>query len=123
MVKYSASTAIGALEDWPFDNPESNYVILRGNPSASGRIDKGGPGYKTRMGIWRCTAGIFECTEQGDELMTILSGRCRLTDQDTGQTHELAVGDSLFIHDGSRMKWDIIEDVTKVFFGTKDTPF
>lgn len=77
----------------------------------------------TRVGIWRCTKGVFECTEQGDELMTILSGRCRLIDQISGQISELKPGDSLFVRDGSRMNWDVIEDVTKVFFGQKTGKF
>ena len=77
----------------------------------------------TRTGIWRCTKGVFECTEQGDELMTILSGRCRLIDMKTGQTTELETGDTLFVRDGSRVTWDIIQDVTKVFFGHKEDGF
>ena len=66
---------------------------------------------------------VFECTEQGDELMTILSGRCRLIDSDSGEIHELNASDTLFVHDGSRVTWDIIEDVTKVFFGHKGDGF
>jgi len=119
MIKYKPGDDVGELEHWPFDNPLSNYVIKQGNPRASGRLDAGGSGHTTRTGIWRCTAGVFECTEQGDELMTILSGHCRLTDMTTGETTELSAGDSLFVRDGSRVTWDIIEDVTKVFFGYK----
>jgi len=67
--------------------------------------------------------GVFTCIEQGDELMTILSGRCRLIDNTSGQVNELGVGDSLFVRDGSDVTWDIIEDVTKVFFGHKADGF
>ena len=111
------------MQPWPFDNPESNYKILSGAPAASGRIDTGGAGYTTRSGIWRCTAGAFECTEQGDELMTLLSGRCHLTDQSTGKSHELGAGDSLFMPDGHRVTWEIMQEVTKVFFGNKPGGF
>jgi len=120
---YTPETEIGVLQPWPFDNPESNYKILFGAPAASGRIDTGGAGYTTRSGIWRCTAGTFECTEQGDELMTLLSGRCHLTDQSTGKSHELGAGDSLFMPDGRRVTWEIIQEVTKVFFGNKPGGF
>ncbi len=120
---YTPGTEIGLLQPWPFDNPESNYKILFGAPAASGRIDTGGAGYTTRSGIWRCTAGTFECTEQGDELMTLLSGRCHLTDQSTGKSHELGAGDSLFMPDGRRVTWEIIQEVTKVFFGNKPGGF
>ena len=120
---YKPSADIGVLQPWPFDNPESNYKILSGAPAASGRIDTGGAGYTTRSGIWRCTAGAFECTEQGDELMTLLSGRCHLTDQSTGKSHELGAGDSLFMPDGHRVTWEIMQEVTKVFFGNKPGGF
>lgn len=123
MFKYKLGEDVGPLEDWPFENPDSNYEIREGDPKASGRIDSGGKGYTTRVGVWRCTRGVFECTEQGDELMTILSGRCRLIDRNSGETSELNPGDSLFVRDGSRMTWHIIEDVTKVFFGQKSDKF
>ncbi|MFP7674278.1 cupin domain-containing protein [Marivita sp. S0852] len=123
MIKYTPSDDVGDLDAWPFDNPLSNYHIKSGDPKASGRLDAGGPGHTTRMGIWRCTRGVFECTEQGDELMTILSGHCRLTEMSTGETTELSTGDSLFVRDGSRVTWDITEDVTKVFFGFKSGGF
>lgn len=123
MLKYKPGDDVGELEDWPFDNPLSDYKIKDGEPKASGRLDAGGPGHTTRTGIWRCTKGLFECTEQGDELMTVLSGRCRLIDMASGQVSELGVGDSLFVRDGGRVTWDIIEDVTKVFFGHKSDGF
>lgn len=123
MLKYVPGEDVGLLEEWPFENPLSDYQVKEGAPKASGRIDSGGPGHTTRAGIWRCTKGVFECTEQGDELMTILSGRCRLTNMANGQVSELNTGDSLFVQDGSRVTWDIIEDVTKVFFGHKPDGF
>jgi len=117
MPRYAPGDDVGTLEDWPFDNPASDYRILRGDPKTSGRIDVGGPGHPTRYGIWRCTAGAFSCIEQGDELMTILSGQCRLTDHATGHSVDLGAGDSYFVRDGTRVTWDVAEDVTKVFFG------
>ena len=119
MIRYVPGQDVGPLEVWPFDNPASRYVIREGTPEASGRLDAGGPGETTRTGIWRCTKGVFECTEQGDELMTVLTGRCRLTDLGTGDVTDLGPGESLFVRDGSRVLWDIREDVTKVFFGHK----
>ena len=110
---------VGTLEDWPFDNPESEYRVREGNPQASGRLEMGGPGHTTRFGIWRCTKGVFDCIEQGDELMTILSGHCRLTDHSDGKVYELGPGDTLLSRDGRRVTWDVIEDVTKVFYAHK----
>ncbi|WP_298855106.1 cupin domain-containing protein [uncultured Ruegeria sp.] len=119
MFKYQPGDDVGELELWSFDNPESDYRITKGAPKTYGRIDLGGVGHTTRFGIWRCTAGAVECTEQGDELMTILSGHCRITRHDDGESRELSPGDTLFVRDGTRVTWDVHEEVTKVFFGHK----
>ena len=119
MIKYQGVQDVGELEHWPFDNPLSQYKVIKGSPHASGRLDAGGTGHLTRFGIWRCTAGVFECIEQGDELMTVLSGRCRLINHTEGSEQVLAPGDSLFIRDQSHVTWDIDEDITKVFHGFK----
>lgn len=118
-IKYQVGADVGGLEDWPLTNPASNYRIISGAPKTSGRLDAGGVGHETRYGIWRCTVGAFECTEQGDEMMTILSGKCQVTDHSTGAVIDLEEGDSCFTRDGSRVTWDVSEDVTKVFFGYK----
>ncbi|MEL7463940.1 MAG: cupin domain-containing protein [Pseudomonadota bacterium] len=123
MIEYRPGDDVGPLEDWPFDNPASDYVVKEGAPRASGRFDAGGPGQPTRTGIWRCTKGVFDCTEQGDELMTVLAGKCRVIDHATGTVAALSVGDTLFIRDGSRVTWDVEEDVTKVFFGWRPGGF
>ena len=115
MHKYSYAEVPGDLEPWPFDNPESDYRILRGEPRASGRIDAGGNDATSRLGIWSCSEGAFECTELGDELQTILGGRLTLTRAD-GETIEAGPGDTIFTRRGERVVWDIHETVTKVFF-------
>ena len=116
--KYIPGVDVGDLEDWPFTNPLSNYVLHgKTSPRASGRIDYSTS--TTRAGIWRCTVGKMECTEQGDELMTILSGKVEVTDVATGQVVLLKAGDSMFSYDGKRVIWNVLEDVTKVFYGSK----
>lgn len=111
------------LEAWPFDNPKSDYKILLDDdyypepPQASGRIDSSTA--TSRVGIWKCTRGKFQCTEQGDELMTILSGKVRVTDVHSGQVVELGPGQSMFSYHGKRVTWEVLEDVTKVFYGNK----
>lgn len=119
MIKYRPGDDVGPLEDWPLDNPASDYVIREGDPRTSGRLDRGGPGHTTRAGIWHCTAGVFECTEQGDELMTVLAGHCRITDHATGRVQEAGPGETLLLSDGARVTWDVTRDVTKVFMGYK----
>jgi uncharacterized protein len=118
LLSYTPGMDVGELEVWPFINPSSNYVIHdESSPQASGRIDSCTP--TSRVGIWKCTMGKFECTEQGDELMTILSGKVIITDVETGHVVELGVGDLLFSRNGKRLIWDVLEDVTKAFYGSK----
>lgn len=115
MHKYPRHEVPADLEPWPFDNPASDYRILRGNPRASGRLDFGGNESHSRLGIWACTEGAFECTELGDELQTIISGRLVLT-RVGGESIECGPGDVIFTRRGERVIWDIREDVIKVFF-------
>ncbi|MEM7207651.1 MAG: cupin domain-containing protein [Pseudomonadota bacterium] len=115
MKKYAVDESFEDLESWPFDNPTSQYRILRGNPQASGRIDYGASAAQHRVGIWRCTEGAFECTEMGDELQTIIQGKLTLTRSD-GESIECVAGDSIFTRKGERVVWDIQETVVKVFF-------
>ncbi|MEQ8666989.1 MAG: cupin domain-containing protein [Rhodospirillales bacterium] len=115
IISYRAGEDVGRLESWPFTGAASDYVVTRGEPRASGRLDGGGPGFVWRAGIWRCTAGTFMCNELGDEMQTVLSGRVRLTLPD-GSSHEFTAGDTLFTRRGDRVTWDVIEDVTKAFF-------
>lgn len=123
MHAYRPSDPIETLEPWPFTDPASGYVVTQGTPQASGRIDTGGAGHTYRTGIWRCTAGAFECTEQSDELMTVLSGRCTITDHATQTSQTIGPGDTLFIREGQRVTWDVHEDVTKVFYGSRASEF
>ena len=116
---YKPGMDVGELEDWPFTNPESDYAIHDGNPRASGRIDASTP--TTRMGIWKCTRGTMECTEQGDEFFMVLHGSVEVTDVATDQTTTLRQGDSMFINcNGKRVMWKVIDEyVIKAFYGCK----
>lgn len=93
----------------------TDYVVEKGNPIASIRLDTGTATSKHRSGIWRCTPGTFSCVEKGDELQTILSGKLRLTEKN-GSTSEFLPGDSVVTTKGSTVTWEIIETVEKVFF-------
>jgi hypothetical protein len=115
MHKYAIDQIPQNLEPWPFDNPDSDYKILRGDPCASGRLDLGANDAQHRLGIWACSEGAFECTELGDELQTIISGRLILT-RVGGESIECGPGDSIFTRKGERVIWDIQQDVTKIFF-------
>ena len=79
------------LEHWPFGNEASDYVIVQGNPVASGPYRLCESDGSARLGIWRCTEGIFDCNELGDELQTILQGRLILTLEEA-RTHRVRSG-------------------------------
>jgi uncharacterized cupin superfamily protein len=115
MHKYDKDELHEDLQPWPFDNPASDYRILRGNPRASGRLDFGGGDAGHRLGIWACSEGAFECTELGDELQTILRGRLTLTRID-GESIDCGPGDSIFTRRGERVVWEIHQPVVKIFF-------
>lgn len=111
---YRNSQPDGDLEEWPFENPRSHYVIVSGTPAASGRLDFLSEDGTARAGVWRCTPGIFECTELGDELQTIVSGHLILSVEGEPAV-ECVAGDSVFTGKGQRVRWDIRETVTKIF--------
>ena len=111
---YSKDARFDDLEHWPFGNEASDYVIVQGNPVASGRIDYMSSDGSVRLGIWRCTEGVFDCNELGDELQTILQGHLILTLGEEAPI-ECAPGDSIFTRKGQRVRWDIRETVIKLF--------
>ncbi|MGB0385155.1 MAG: cupin domain-containing protein [Ardenticatenaceae bacterium] len=115
MLTYHRSDPVEDMAELPPLRDTPGYRIVRGNPRASLRFDMGGSDKQLRLGIWRCTEGAFECIEAGDELQTVISGRLRLIESD-GTAHEFGPGDSIFTRKGERVVWDVIEEVTKVFF-------
>ncbi len=110
---YPLGAAKDGLKSWPFTSPASTYRILAGDPRASGRLDRDQE--HQRLGIWCCTPGIFMCTEQGDELQSLMRGRLRLHRAD-GSVTAYGPGDSFFTRRGERVVWEILETVEKVFF-------
>ena len=91
------------------------YRVLRGDPRTSIRFDQGDNNSDSRMGLWKCTEGSFECVEKGDELQTLISGKLTLI-RENGEQVSLLPGDSVFTFQGEKLIWDIQEEVTKVFF-------
>jgi uncharacterized cupin superfamily protein len=53
----------------------------------------------------------------------MLQGKVELTNVHTNETCTLTQGDSIYLYNGSRMKWNIIHDMIKVFYGYKDDGF
>ena len=101
--------------DLPPLTETSGYKVLRGDPKTAIRFDQGDNDSPSRMGLWKCTEGAFECVEKGDELQTLISGKLTLV-RENGEKVSLNPGDSVFTKQGEKIIWDIEEEVTKVFF-------
>ncbi|WP_273421949.1 cupin domain-containing protein [Curvibacter lanceolatus] len=67
-------------------------------------------------GLWRCEPGRWriEFGPAQQEVFTVLSGRCRVHDQN-GAWREAGPGDSLHIPAGFRGAFEVLETVTKAW--------
>ena len=88
-------------------------TLLEGDPDEKVHEFFQTPGGSFSAGVWRCTP----CTEQIEpypvhEFMHILDGRVAVTDDDD-VTHEFGPGDGFLIRKGGKIRWQIIETVTK----------
>ena len=115
---YVRDDAERGIEDWSSPAERAGNRLLHGEPRASGRIDLAADDGRRTLGIWRCTPGVYDCTEQADELQVILEGRVRLVEAD-GSEHMLGPGDTVFTREGERLVWDVRETVTKVFYAVR----
>jgi uncharacterized protein len=68
------------------------------------------------MGVWECTPGGWQITNRGDtETCFILSGAATMTDDATGEKHEITAGDLIVLPAGWSGRWDITETLRKVY--------
>ena len=72
---------------------------------------------KLAAGSWWCSAGGWPSTNQqtSTEVFFVLAGRGCLTDMD-GLTHEFGPGDTVTLPKGWCGRWDVWEDMQKVWF-------
>ncbi|MCC6140087.1 MAG: DUF861 domain-containing protein [Nitrospira sp.] len=67
-------------------------------------------------GIWECQPGGWPVINRPDtEFAYIISGKARLTDEETGEVREIEGGDLVLLLPGWTGRWDIIETVRKVY--------
>ena len=93
-------------------DPEEPAASLSGNPTMHyAEIEAG----RADAGIWTCTVGAWdEDPQAADEVAYITKGRLRLTPQD-GDAFELAAGDLLYLPKGWTGRWEVLEDLAKVY--------
>jgi uncharacterized cupin superfamily protein len=66
-------------------------------------------------GVWTCTAGGWTIDDRPDtEVVSILSGRARITNAD-GTSTEVGPGDVFVLPAGWSGRWDILEDLEKLY--------
>lgn len=112
--RYSGAPEGAAELSWP--KPER---LLQGNPKREtwNAVDQPLAGAaRLSSGIWRCEPGhwriAFGATQQ--EVFTVLSGRCRLHD-DQGGCHEIGPGQVLHIPAGFTGSFEVLETMTKSY--------
>ena len=66
-------------------------------------------------GVWTCTVGAWNIENYPvDEVILMLSGKMSLTDSE-GNSRELVKDDLFFIPKGWQGKWEVLEDMEKVY--------
>jgi len=69
----------------------------------------------TESGVWSSTVGGWDETDYpADEVMVLTEGRLRITHADGTET-ELEAGDMFFLPKGWAGRWDVLEDMRKIY--------
>jgi len=69
----------------------------------------------TDSGVWSSTVGGWDETDYpADEVMVLTEGRLRITNAD-GTVKELSAGDMFFLPKGWAGRWDVLEDMRKIY--------
>ena len=76
---------------------------------------------KTSAGFWICAPCIEEFDEYPDhEFITVISGSVTLTNEN-GKSETFISGDTFFIAKGSKIRWEITEQLHKILYDFKMT--
>ncbi len=112
-----ARTGTADLRHWPGDVRTN----VSGDPETSGEFLWRSADGRSASGVWEVTPGVFDTTYPWEETFYILEGAVRLTDQD-GETLSVGAGDQVFVSIGSTVRWDVGENLRKVFHIRADEP-
>lgn len=88
--------------------------VVGGDPHHETKIMFQSPDGGTIVGRWTSTPGKWHTFADRDEYCYIISGHCRLIDQD-GLARDFRTGDSFLIPNGFVGYWDVVETTTKDF--------
>ena len=68
-------------------------------------------------GVWECSPckEVFEAYPV-NEMMTVVSGVVKVTNDESGEVETFKAGDTFFIAKGARCTWEITETLRKFYF-------
>ncbi len=111
----SVVAASAALEPAPIA-PED---VISGSPEGQAMLLWRSEDLKLHNGIWQCSPGEFYLTHSGETIFC-LQGRAEMTPEG-GETVVFEPGVLAYIHEGTRVRWNISETVRKVFHNYDST--
>lgn len=85
-------------------------TVISGEPQASIAMVEGAPEDSVACGIFKCTQGVFSMQYPFTEHATVLEGKLKLKNLDTGEETTFGPGDSWFVNQGSKIEWHILSD-------------
>ncbi|WP_048307869.1 cupin domain-containing protein [Halomonas sp. PR-M31] len=88
--------------------------VVEGDPQHETKLRFESPDGALIAGTWTSTPGKWHAFTQRDEFCYILSGHCKLIDED-GKVQTFHAGDAFLIPNGFRGYWEIIETTVKHF--------
>jgi uncharacterized cupin superfamily protein len=73
-------------------------------------------GTEAQIGVWECEPGGWPVVDRPNtETCYIVSGKARITDDETGRVVDVSAGDFLTLPPGWSGRWDVVETVRKVY--------
>jgi uncharacterized protein len=113
LASVAASSREVAHDELPHIGPRSGADS--GDPQVAARVLARDAASGTEVGVWSCTPGGWPVDSRTDtEVAHILSGRAVITDEG-GARRELGAGDAIILPVGWTGRWDVVEDVRKLY--------
>lgn len=113
------ANAVIAFSDTPLNESARRLTelpdrVVEGDPHHVTRMHFDSPDGGLLAGTWTSTPGKWHTFADRDEFCYIVSGYCRLIDED-GNARTFKTGDAFLIPNGFKGFWDVVETTTKHF--------
>ncbi|BCL73476.1 hypothetical protein TUMSATVNIG1_54520 [Vibrio nigripulchritudo] len=82
--------------------------VISGDPQAEVTMISGAPEDAVSCGLFGCSKGEFRMQYPFTEHATVLEGEVELTNEETGISHTYVKGDSWFVEQGTKVRWNIV---------------